>query len=249
VLPPRFAELPAGPSQPELPGRGATTSYPGAPVAADGFDGAYAAGDHPGPGPDFRDDMPRAGRGFAAADPTASNGRGSQSSGSFPGRDTDLPYAGGPFAAPGRPFAGMSRAFNDPLTGPLRPAAASPAGGFGPFDEDIVTFPAGGIARYVPPDEHPESADPSVGGHGAGPTNAAPIGSPAAAIAGDRSEPPLSRRVPGASSPPSSLDLSSRFRTLDPDEARRLVEQFETGVARALGETATDRVDDEGLSR
>jgi signal transduction histidine kinase len=249
VLPPRFAELPAGPSQPELPGRGATTSYPGAPVAVDGFDGAYAAGDHPGPGPDFRDDMPRAGRGFAAADPTASNGRGSQSSGSFPGRDTDLPYAGGPFAAPGRPFAGMSRAFNDPLTGPLRPAAASPAGGFGPFDEDIVTFPAGGIARYVPPDEHPESADPSVGGHGAGPTNAAPIGSPAAAIAGDRSEPPLSRRVPGASSPPPSLDLSSRFRTLDPDEARRLVEQFETGVARALGETATDRVDDEGLSR
>jgi hypothetical protein len=47
----------------------------------------------------------------------------------------------------------------------------------------------------------------------------------------------------------SSLDLASRFRTLDPDEARRLVEQFEIGVARALGETATDRVDDEGLSR
>ena len=65
----------------------------------------------------------------------------------------------------------------------------------------------------------------------------------------DPDEPPLSRRVPGASSPAYSLDLASRFRTLDPDEARRLVEQFEIGVARALGETATDRVDDEGLSR
>jgi hypothetical protein len=73
------------------------------------------------------------------------------------------------------------------------------------------------------------------------PNNAPAKAMPAAA--------PLSRRVPGASSPASSLDLASRFRTLDPDEARRLVEQFETGVARALGETATDRVDDEGLSR
>ena len=202
VLPPRFAELPAGPSQPELPGRGATASYSGAPATADGVHGRYAAGDYPGTAPDFRDDMPRAGRGLAPGDPTAyfgatstgaastrgdatggSNGRDSRPSGSFAGRDTDLPSAGGPFAAPGRPFAGrdtdlpsaggpfaapgrpfagMNRAFNDPLTGPLRPADASaPAGGFRPFDEEVVTFPAGGIARYVPPDDHSESADAS----------------------------------------------------------------------------------------
>ena len=98
-----------------------------------------------------------------------------------------------------------------------------PVGGFGAFDDDVVTFPAGGIARYVPPEEQPESAEGT--------------------------EAPLSRRVPGASSPGSSLDLASRFRTLDPDEARRLVEQFEIGVARALGESATDRVDDEGFGR
>ncbi len=167
-------------------------------------------------------------------------GRGSRSSGSLAGHDTDRPYAGGPFAAPGRPFAGMNRAFNDPLAGPLRPAApGAPTGGFGPFDDDMVTIPAGGIARYVPPDEQPESAD-APGGHGAGPIDAA---------SAEGTEAPLSRRVPGASSPGSSLDLASRFRTLDPDEARRLVEQFEIGVARALGETATDRVDDEGFSR
>ena len=290
VLPARFAELPAGPSQPELPGRGMTASYPGAAGAlstADGFRpafpaGAYPGADHPGgdhpaadhPGtvrrgalPDFRDDLPRAGRGFAPADLTAyadptayfgggsngrhvsdgasrvesdgvanraaSNGGGSHgagsrdrdsSGGSLTGHDADRPYAGGPFAAPGRPFAGMNRAFNDPLAAPPRPAAAgAPTGGFGAFDDDVVTFPAGGIARYVPPDEQPESAEGT--------------------------EAPLSRRVPGASSPGSSLDLASRFRTLDPDEARRLVEQFEIGVARALGESATDRVDDEGFGR
>jgi signal transduction histidine kinase len=275
VLPPRFAELPAGPSQPELPGRGATASYSGAPVTADGVHGRYAD-DHPGTVPDFRDDMPRAGRGLAPADRTAyfgaastgaastrgdaiggsqgggshaggSNGRGSRPSGSFAGRDTDLPSAGGPFAAPGRPFAGMNRAFNDPLTGPLRPADASaPAGGFRPFDEDVVTFPAGGIARYVPPDDHSESVDAPADGAGASADGAV---ANATAVPGTGTETPLSRRVPGASSPASSLDLASRFRTLDPDEARRLVEQFETGVARALGETATDRVDDEGLSR
>ncbi len=33
VLPPRFAELPPGPSQPELPGRGMTATYSGAPGA------------------------------------------------------------------------------------------------------------------------------------------------------------------------------------------------------------------------
>jgi len=253
VLPPRFAELPAGPSQPELPGRGMTATYPG------------PGADYPGAQPDFRDDLPRAGRGFAPADPTAyfgtgsnagpvsgdangvesdgfangaasngggsqgagPSGRGARSSGSSAGDDTGRPYAGGPFAAPGRPFAGMNRAFNDPLAAPLRPAAAgAPPGGFGPFDEDVVTFPAGGIARYVPPDEQAATAASAEG-----------------------TEVPLSRRVPGASSPGSSLDLASRFRTLDPDEARRLVEQFEIGVARALGETATDRVDDEGFSR
>jgi signal transduction histidine kinase len=280
VLPPRVAELPAGPSQPELPGRGATPSYSGASVAADGVHGRYAAGDA-GMVPDFRDDMPRAGRGLAPADPTAyfgapstggdasgaangasnaggshgggslgggSNGRGSRPSGSFAGHDTDLPYAGGPFAAPGRPFAGMSRAVNDPLTGPLRPAdVGAPAGGFGPFDDDVVTFPAGGIARYVPPDDHSESADAPVDGIGAASTDGTATN--VAAVSGEGGEAPLSRRVPGASSPASSLDLASRFRTLDPDEARRLVEQFEIGVARALGETATDRVDDEGLSR
>ena len=274
VLPPRFAELPAGPSQPELPGRGATASYSAAPVTADGVHGRYATGDYPGAAPDFGDDMPRAGRGLAPGDPTAyfgaaagaastggnasrsanggsdagSNGRGSRPSGSFADRDVDLPYAGGPFAAPGRPFAGMNRAFNDPLTGPLRPADASaPAGGFGPFEEEIVTFPAGGIARYVPPDEHSESVDAPADGTGAASTDGATTN--ATAVPGTGAETPLSRRVPGASSPASSLDLASRFRTLDPDEARRLVEQFEIGVARALGETATDRVDDEGLSR
>ena len=160
------------------------------------------------------------------------------------GPDTDRPYAGGPFAAPGRPFAGMNRAFNDPLAAPLRPTAAgAPTGGFGPFDDDMVTFPAGGIARYVPPDEQPESADEPLDRHDVGPTDAA------GASVAEGTDAPLSRRVPGASSPGSSLDLASRFRTLDPDEARRLVEQFEIGVARALGETATDRVDDEGFSR
>jgi hypothetical protein len=183
------------------------------------------------------------------------------------GQNTDRPYAGGPFAAPGRPFAGMNRAFNDPLAAPLRPAAPSaPTGGFGPFDDDMVTIPAGGIARYVPPDEQPEYAD-APGGHSAGPIDASSVNVPATDAAGigrtptdgiwtnataasaEGTEAPLSRRVPGASSPGSSLDLASQFRTLDPDEARRLVEQFEIGVARALGETATDRVDDEGFSR
>jgi signal transduction histidine kinase len=323
-VPPGVAELPAGPSQPELPSRGMTATYsggPGAPGAPDGFGGAYAAGAYPGAGhpgadyrgaghpgalSDFRDDLPRAGRGFAAADPTAyfgtgsnrghmrgdadgveshgvangaaSNGggsqatgptgRGSRSSGSLTGNETDRPYAGGPFAAPSRPFAGMNRAFNDPLAAPLRPAAAgAPTGGFGPLDDDMVTFPAGGIARYVPPDEQPESADESLDGRGAGLTDAASANMPATDAPGlsrtptdairtnantssaDGTEAPLSRRVPGASSPGSSLDLASRFRTLDPDEARRLVEQFEIGVARALGETATDRVDDEGFGR
>ena len=131
----------------------------------------------------------------------------------------------------------------------------------------MATFPAGGIARYVPPDEQPESVDAPFDGNGAGLIDAAAAGVPtidaagpgrtppdgirthAAPASSERTEAPLSRRVPGASSPGSSLDLVSRFRTLDPDEARRLVEQFEIGVARALGETATDRVDDEGFSR
>jgi hypothetical protein len=233
--------------------------------------------------PDYRDDLPRAGRGLAPADPTAyfgggsngrasgdsngvesdgvanraalsgggsqgagSNGRGAGSSGSLAGHDTDQPYAGGPFAAPGRPFAGMNRAFNDPLAAPLRPAGGgAPTGGFGPLDDEMVTFPAGGIARYVPPDEQPEPTD--AAGPGRAPTDGTRTNATTASAEG--TEAPLSRRVPGASSPGSSLDLASRFRTLDPDEARRLVEQFEIGVARALGETATDRVDDEGFSR
>jgi len=39
------------------------------------------------------------------------------------------------------------------------------------------------------------------------------------------------------------------FRTLDPDEARGLVEEFERGVSRALDEAAGDRIDDEGRIR
>ena len=225
VLPPRFAELPAGPSQPELPGRGLNATYSVAP-----------------------DDLPRAGRGFGPnGAATVSNGDGTRDAGpsgrgSLSGRDTDRPYAGGPFAAPGRPFAGMSRAFNDPLAAPLRPAAAgASSAGFGPFDDEVVTFPAGGIARYVPPDSADASADGQTATDG-NRTNATTMST-------EGTDAPLSRRVPGASSPGSSLDLASRFRTLDPDEARRLVEQFEIGVARALGETATDRVDDEGFSR
>ena len=82
VLPPRFAELPAGPSQPELPGRGMTATYSGPPASPDSFGGtdatgAYPGADRPGALPDFRDDLPRAGRGFATADPTAYFGTGS----------------------------------------------------------------------------------------------------------------------------------------------------------------------------
>jgi signal transduction histidine kinase len=365
VMPTRFAELPAGPSQPELPGRGVATGYASVPAAVadhrarfagDPSEAATDFGDD-----DFRDDMPRAGRGFAVSDPTAFFGasssvglhrdaaHGSPSTGTGPNRtgpngtgrngtqrngtgpngtghnaagssgprfsgdrstangsagtgsrsdvlpdgpNMDLPYAGGPFAGPGRPFAGTKRAFDDPLTGPLRrPGAAipadagattggtgGPAAGFAAFDGDLTTFPAGGIARYVPPDvgrdvpagdgrdvpardgryrPSDEGADLGAAStdHEGGPIDGdAPPTAATGSVVTDMTwaatdEPPLSRRVPGASSPVSSLDLASRFRTLDPDEARRLVEQFEIGVARALGETATDRVDDEGLSR
>jgi signal transduction histidine kinase len=269
VLPTHFAELPAGPRQPELPGlpglpgRGVATSYASAPAAVDD-NRAHRAGDPSQMAADFRDDMPRAGRGFAVSDPTAFFGASSSAFGSH----RDGPNGNGRFAGPGRPFAGTKRAFDDPLTGPVRrPAAATPADagapsggtdaparGFAAFDGDLTTFPAGGIARYVPPDEDMDSTG-AAADHDGKPTdgNAVPTADIGPAVTdmtwAATDEPPLSRRVPGASSPASSLDLASRFRTLDPDEARRLVEQFEIGVARALGETATDRVDDEGLSR
>lgn len=104
--------------------------------------------------------------------------------------------------------------------------ASVPAAGSG--------FPMAGVARYVPPD------GPS-GESGNGPH----IG--LRRRSGDDGVTALTRRVPGATMPPRRVpDHVDGARTLDPDEARRLVEQFETGVARALGESAGDGAEDEG---
>jgi signal transduction histidine kinase len=279
VIPPPFAELPAGPNQPALPGR---------------LNTAYADADHPPVAGDFHGDLPRAGSGFTGAslNPAGTSSAYSggddvpRTSGPLAQSGDDLAGAGGAIAGPRRPFAGMAH----PLAGAGRPVAgrgpfdglafhAAPDDGGqpndggqsydgGPFDGDGGVFPAGGVARYVPPDEPDDAADPAFGAHSTDPTTDTHSTDPTtdtrstdpatdtrstSPAAGARSANPagrpLSRRVPGASSPTHSLDLVSRFRTLDPDEARSLVEQFEIGVARALGETAADRVDDEGHSR
>ena len=138
VLPPRFAELPAGPSQPELPGRGATASYSAAPVTADGVHGRYATGDYPGTAPDFGDDMPRAGRGLAPGDPTAYFGAaaGAASTGGNASRSANGTRGRSARAGSTRPSPARGRAARSPTamwTCPMpavrspRPADPSPA--------------------------------------------------------------------------------------------------------------------------
>jgi signal transduction histidine kinase len=261
---PEHAELPPGTSQPELPGR--------APEPSVGPAGAGV----PALGPDEHDDMPRAGTGFGPAsglEPVSGSG---PTSGFGSPNGFDRPANGhgtgmvptstadrdgrGLFDGPDRPFAGMAHPFagtGRPLAGRAPFDSGLVAGRFdggegpdvgddppdgtafaGPFPDE-AGFPAGGVARYVRPTgpgiDHSDAGD--VAGDAAG---------DAAAYTAGR---PLSRRVPGATRPPHPVEALSRFRTLDPEEARSLVEQFETGVARALGESASGGEDDEGHSR
>jgi hypothetical protein len=100
----------------------------------------------------------------------------------------------------------------------------------GPFDEP-TGFPAGGVARYVPP-----TGTMVPGGL---------VGTGTGSRADEHAGPSgLRRRVPGATAPGAPVDVPA-FRALDPDDARALVEQFEAGVARALDETS-DHVEGEG---
>ncbi|HEU0242085.1 MAG TPA: ATP-binding protein [Micromonosporaceae bacterium] len=142
--------------------------------------------------------------------------------------------------------------------------------GEGPFSESAV-FPAGGVARYVRrPDAEGNDVAPEAGSAPVASAEAAPVESDSNAVdapsvqespaATDNQAPSgappggiatsgLLRRVPGATAPAEHQIDVPAFRTLDPDEARGLVEEFERGVTRALDEAAGDRIDDEGRIR
>src|SRR5215475_2428199 len=139
----------------------------------------------------------------------------------LPPRQPELPSGSTAPELPGKPQAGNGGVEEQDV-----PHAGT---GFATSATRLVssTFPAGGVARYVPTDDATESGPDDEGADAGGSV-------------------PLSRRVPGASVPNNGAEPLPNFRTLDPDEARSLVEQFEIGVARALGETAADRADDEG---
>jgi hypothetical protein len=156
--------------------------------------------------------LPRAGTGYSPGAPRIAQPR-------FPEPD--------PLRPSGR-FAGSTAAFDRQTAS--RPNDAGRRGADGPFDEP-TGFPAGGVARYVPPIGN--AAPDATAGVGTGSRvdeSAGPSG--------------LRRRVPGATAPGGPIDVPA-FRELDPDDARALIEQFEAGVARALDETS-DHVEGEG---
>src|SRR5262249_26588571 len=129
----------------------------------------------------------------------------------LPPRQPELPSGSTAPELPGKPPAGNGR------VGPEEEDVPHAGTGFATSATRLVssTFPDGGVARYVPTEDATETGPDDESAEGGGSV-------------------PLSRRVPGASVPNNGAEPLPNFRTLDADEARSLVEQFEIGVARAL---------------
>ncbi|HKE66205.1 MAG TPA: ATP-binding protein [Micromonosporaceae bacterium] len=267
VLPPGQPALPPGPTSSASASSASTT----ATVTTDDA-GVPATGDS-GELPFADVDLPRAGTGYAAGggpfgppDPGAEllrpKGRFAGSLREF-GRS-----AARPAEPPTPPPPADDATADDDTAGDeivVEDAAAD-----GPFSESTV-FPAGGVARYVTrPDAERTDVAQQAGSAEVAPAEAAPLESDSSTVdapsgqvlpaATDDQAPPaappsgtapsgLLRRVPGATAPAEHQIDVPAFRTLDPDEARGLVEEFERGVSRALDEAAGDRIDDEGRIR
>ncbi|MFF5173960.1 nitrate- and nitrite sensing domain-containing protein [Micromonospora sp. NPDC000089] len=180
--------------------------------------------------------------------------------GAIPGGPAGAPSTGpyaGPVTAPTGPAAAPTTPADPPPWPPVPGGPTGPATGAGPTIRQRVpgaSLPPGGrpIGPVDATGADPEAARALVEQFESGVRRAElshPPGRPADLGAASQ-RPRLSRRVPGANlmvAP--SRPAVSHQQPGDPDEVRELIDQFQAGVARALGEVPHHRNHEKGSTR